>query len=235
MKALLIRVGIDSGAGGGLAPIFPDGSFDYIPIPEYAHSVESRRYCTEKGRSGIPFEEFVPKRYKRWKLHYDPEFNTNTYGDYKGKRMNVVEKGDIIAFYAGLVTMEKTGGPWVKTKETGLYLIGKIVVSDILHVNNPISKDEVLTRKLNLNAHFKRRSDSDYYICKGSSTKSGLLDKAVRISEKKTDVRGHPYHAVSPKMEKLLGVSGSIQRSIPVRIIREEKHLRNLRKLLNIT
>jgi len=77
MKALLIRVGIDSGAGGGLAPIFPDGSFDYIPIPEDAHSVESRRYCTEKGRSGICFSEFVPKKNKRRKLHYDPEFQTN--------------------------------------------------------------------------------------------------------------------------------------------------------------
>lgn len=234
MKALLIRVGIDSGAGGGLAPVFPDGSFDYIPIPEDAPSVENRRYCSEKGRSGISFSEFVPKKYRIRRLHYDPEFQTNTYGDYKGKRMNIVEKGDIIAFYAGLVTMKKYEMGWCKTKETGLYLIGKIVVSDILHVNHSVSKDEVLTRKLNLNAHFKRRSDSDYYICKGFSTKSGLLDKAVSISKKKTDVRGHPYHAVSPKMEKLLGVSGSIQRSIPVRIIREEKYLRNLRKLLSI-
>jgi hypothetical protein len=234
MKALLIRVGIDSGAGGGLAPVFPDGSFEYIPIPEDANSVESRRYCTEEGRSGILFSEFVPKKYRRRKLHYDPEFQTNTYGDYKVKRMNIVEKGDIIAFYAGLVTMEGYGVGWVKTKETGLYLIGKIVVSDILHVNHSISKDEVLSRKLNLNAHFKRHNDSNYYICKGFSTKSGLLDKAVPISKKKTDVRGHPYHAVSPKMEKLLGISGSIQRSVPVRIIREKRHLRNLQKLLNL-
>src|SRR5207237_1564496 len=33
-KALLLRVGIDRGAGGILAPIFPDGSFEYVPPPE---------------------------------------------------------------------------------------------------------------------------------------------------------------------------------------------------------
>lgn len=34
MKAMLLRVGIDKGCGGVLAPIFEDGSFEYIPIPE---------------------------------------------------------------------------------------------------------------------------------------------------------------------------------------------------------
>jgi Nucleotide modification associated domain 3 len=33
-KALLLRVGIDRGTGGGLGPIFPDGTFEYVPIPE---------------------------------------------------------------------------------------------------------------------------------------------------------------------------------------------------------
>ena len=34
MNALLLRVGIDKGCGGTLAPIFDDGSFEFVPIPE---------------------------------------------------------------------------------------------------------------------------------------------------------------------------------------------------------
>ena len=33
-KALLLRVGINRGTGSALAPIFADGSFEDIPIPE---------------------------------------------------------------------------------------------------------------------------------------------------------------------------------------------------------
>ncbi len=33
-KALLLRVGLDRGTGGALGPIYPDGTFEYIPIPE---------------------------------------------------------------------------------------------------------------------------------------------------------------------------------------------------------
>jgi hypothetical protein len=34
MKALLLRVGIDKGSGGIYGPIFDDGSFEFVPIPE---------------------------------------------------------------------------------------------------------------------------------------------------------------------------------------------------------
>lgn len=36
MKAMLLRVGIDTGYGGTLGPIFEDGSFEFVPIPELA-------------------------------------------------------------------------------------------------------------------------------------------------------------------------------------------------------
>ena len=45
MKALLLRVGIDKGTDGALAPIFKDGSFEYIPISEGdPESKEDRTY-----------------------------------------------------------------------------------------------------------------------------------------------------------------------------------------------
>lgn len=42
---MLLRVGIDKGCGGALSPIFKDGSFEYIPIPELDHDTrETRTY-----------------------------------------------------------------------------------------------------------------------------------------------------------------------------------------------
>jgi hypothetical protein len=61
---------------------------------------------------------------------------------------------------------------------------------------------------------------------------SKILDKAIPISDYKLDKRGRPYHVVSLQYEKLLGISGSIQRSIPPRFIREKKFLINLMKIL---
>lgn len=34
MKVALLRVGIDSGSGGIDGPVFSDGSFEYLPIPD---------------------------------------------------------------------------------------------------------------------------------------------------------------------------------------------------------
>ena len=34
MQVVLLRVGIDTGSGGILGPLFSDGSFEYIPIPD---------------------------------------------------------------------------------------------------------------------------------------------------------------------------------------------------------
>ena len=46
MKGLLLRVGIDKGSGGCLAPIFRDRSFEYIPIPETLATTERKVYAT---------------------------------------------------------------------------------------------------------------------------------------------------------------------------------------------
>ena len=59
MKAMLLRIGIDSTAGGALGPIFDDGSFEYIPIPEGCDSGERKTYRNIIGRKGKPLSEFL--------------------------------------------------------------------------------------------------------------------------------------------------------------------------------
>ena len=34
MKIVMLRVGIDTGSGGMHGPLFQDGTFEYIPIPD---------------------------------------------------------------------------------------------------------------------------------------------------------------------------------------------------------
>lgn len=67
-------------------------------------------------------------------------------------------------------------------------------------------------------------------IVKGNDS-SRLLKHAVVISEKKLNKIGRNYHAVSKEMETLLGIGGSIQRSIPPRFV-IGYHLENLKDLL---
>ena len=55
-KAVLLRVGIDSGSGGIQGPLFKDGSFEYICIPD-KKGVSRHKYGTCIGRNGLAHSE----------------------------------------------------------------------------------------------------------------------------------------------------------------------------------
>lgn len=233
MKAVLLRVGIDKGCGGALAPIFSDGSFEYIPIPESdSLSSESRTFANTRGRTGKSFASYLPPKIKNEKMHFDPEFETFTYGDPSTKRNYLLKlgEGDLLVFYAGLTPHEN------QTNPEALYLIGYFTVDRVVDFN--LLSEKELIEKLKQysgNAHLKRKSDlQDLVIVVGDKQKSQLLHRAVLISQRKPDRRGRPYHAVSGEMEELLGIRGSIQRSIPPRIIADQDKINNLKKLLAI-
>src|SRR3989304_10396214 len=105
-RILLLRVGMDLGFGG-LGPLFADGRFEYVPIPENPQKASSRSlYFSEiLARSGGTLDRFVPARYRAGPAHYDPEFDTFTYGDpTRNKRRQLLRlaQNDILVFYAGL-------------------------------------------------------------------------------------------------------------------------------------
>lgn len=84
MNVVLVRVGIDTGCGGIHSPIFSNGEFEFVPIPD-SHSVDERTYGNAKGRAGRAFVEYFPDRkrdsMRSQSMHVDPEFETFTYGD----------------------------------------------------------------------------------------------------------------------------------------------------------
>lgn len=230
MKAMLLRVGIDKGSDGLLAPRFRDGSFEYIPLSEKdSQSGESRTFHDLKGRNGDKVSEYLPEKVVNRKIHHDPEFDTFSYADEgrKGQLLQKLEKGDYLVFYAGLTSQEDG--------KDGLYIIGYLVVEGILEWGK-LDQDlrHKLERKYPTNSHLKRPRTRGVVLVVGDKKKSKLLVKALPLSSPKPDKRGRPYHAVSPAMEELLGIKGSIQRSIPPRFIEDPRYLENLLNILEV-
>ncbi|MDI6644593.1 MAG: hypothetical protein QME14_05985 [Methanobacteriaceae archaeon] len=67
------------------------------------NSHENRTYANTKGRFGRYLSYYLPEKIKNKKIHFDPEFQTFTYGDIKtkAKYLSKLNKDDLIVFYAG--------------------------------------------------------------------------------------------------------------------------------------
>ena len=178
MKAVLLRVGIDSQYGGNVGPIFEDGSFEYVPIPEDEKTTEERTYSDTKGRSGELFSTFVGKIFKNMKIHFDPEFETFTYGDHltKSKIFARMDKNDYLIFYSGLKPYRNVSYP------RGLYIIGYFCIDTVFIYDDLLNN--TTKEKLKNNAHIKRGDNArDTVILKGFPEKSRLLKKVIHISK----------------------------------------------------
>jgi hypothetical protein len=229
---MLLRVGIDKGTDGVLAPIFSDGSFEYIPLSEKnENTAEKKTFENTMGRNGVQFSDFLPEKIRNRKMHLDPEFETFTYGDQtvKTNYLLKLEHKDLLVFYAGLTPYKNS------EYEEALYIIGYFSVRTVTDFK---ILDEVEIQKksehYNNNSHIKSGGLENLVVVEGDHKKSKLLEKAVLISEKKLNKIGRNYHAVSPEMEEILGISGSIQRSIPPRFVTREDKLKNLERMLDL-
>ena len=82
MKAVLLRAGMDKCCCSQVSPIFEDGSFEFIPIPELYAPRPSLTMCSQKrGRHGQMPSTYLPTKFHNLYIHDDPEFTTYTYGD----------------------------------------------------------------------------------------------------------------------------------------------------------
>ncbi len=230
MKAMLLRVGMDKGTDGALAPLFSDGSFIYIPPSEWdSASREERTYRTMIGWNGCPLATYLPPRIGSHKPHDDPEFVTCTYGDASAKRRYLLrlQEGDLLVFYAGLQ-------PVRRHVMARLYLIGYLTIERVIDFNtlSPRQVTQGLGQYPN-NAHAKRTTPADnLVIVAGDYTRSGLLRRAVCISEGRAMKNGRVGQALSQKCEQLLGIRGFIERSMPPRIVEGERSIRAVSDLL---
>ena len=204
MKALLLRVGIDKGSGGCLAPIFEDGSFEYIPIPERQATNESRVYTDLFGRNGNPIIDFIPKKIHHSPPHFDPEFETFTYGDptrNKSRQLAKLVPEDLLVFYAGLEPINKMNKP-------SLYIIGYFTVKQVYDFTKiPHKKQNTVLNKLQNNAHTKRKYlDEGLVIVQGNPENSRLLKLARPLGDNNDNI--------SSDLKSIIGYSVNIRRAI---------------------
>jgi hypothetical protein len=107
MKIAMLRIGVDAGSGGMQGPLFQDGSFEYIPIPD-SSGVDKRTYGNTSGLKGRKLVEYFPEsrqpKMADCSIHFDPEFVTFTYGDPTPPKAGLrrLENGDMLVFYCGL-------------------------------------------------------------------------------------------------------------------------------------
>lgn len=223
-KAVLLRVGIDSGSGGIQSPLFKDGSFEFVCIPD-GYEVGKHTYGNCIGRNGIPHSNYFPTRQQekvaQQAVHLDPEFTTFTYGDPTAPKrlLRTLEKGDYLIFYCGLQEWDEETG-WNRKTPPALYLVGYFVVK-LAGMTTDFSR-EMLKNEFGENFHvrypsvFKQQQDRLVLVKGGRGSR--MLKKAYRISVEGRDRAGKPLKVLSPAMRKVFGDFGghvSIQRSPP--------------------
>lgn len=218
MNIVLLRVGVDSGSGGIQGPVFADGSFELVPIPDNS-GCGICTYGNTCGLKGAPFAEYFPASRRSaihgQSMHVDPEFETFTYGDPTSPKAGLrrLQRGDMLAFYAGL-------SGWDHACDPALYLIGYFVVEWAgLATDLP---EEELQERCGKNFHVMHdelyRKQRDRLVLVKGGNGSRLLRRAHCINTMSQNKAGQPLKVLSPEAQDVFGSFGgriSIQRSTP--------------------
>ena len=210
---------------GYCGPIFKDSTFEYIPIPEWSpNPLDPITYanCPSRNTSyGKSLADFLDTdvapydnednplnldtegpviRARNLHVHFDPEFTTNTFGDYwmadKGRLspeiLNSFQMGNevYLIFYAGLSPYSEqvygNNRPINSLKsyqrlKKNAYLIGYFRIAEILDTAE--KGKQGIPDSFRNNAHYKRQEeDKTPVIIRGDDT-SKLLRKAIPLNE----------------------------------------------------
>jgi hypothetical protein len=217
LRIALLRVGIDSGSGGIDSPLFADGTFEFMPIPD-ATGLDERTYGNQMARGGQPLSDFFPSArqamMRSQSIHLDPEFTSFTYGDPTSPKAGLrrLAVGDLLVFYAGLC------GYGCDTP-SGLYLIGYFGIA-FAGVARELTGEQL--RACANNFHVRHESvflsQRDRLVLVKGGSGSRLLTRAVKIDALGRDRAGRPLKVLSKQMQQIFGnFEGklSFQRSPP--------------------
>ena len=182
-------------------PIFPDGSFEFLPIPEDRdlpgpHAVRYRD-LTSYRYPERDLEEYVPGRLWDRPAHNDPEFETFTYGDNcetspRAASLKRLELGDFLFFIARL--RQQPGHartpPLRQQEESGFYLVGFLEIEEVLRDVRSRPADDVISR-FQANAHVRRglteaKLWDRFWVFRGSR-RSRRFPRAVPVTRELAD------------------------------------------------
>ncbi len=207
-----------------LSPLFDDGTFEFITIPEepFAAGPHSVRYRDLRSHyePNESLDRWVPDRLLDAATHFDPEFGTNTYGDNcerapRAFGLKEARPGDLIFFLVRLARWR--GGRF--TGETGFCLIGFIEVESIFRAPaDPAGATSPV--RYAANAHIRRAMNDgrfwdEFWVFAGTD-RSTRFPRAVPVDRAFADrvlrtTAGGPYTWSKNRSE--LQVIGSYTRA----------------------
>jgi hypothetical protein len=209
MKALLVRVGVDSGKQGGLwnAPARSNTRhFVYVPIAERARfrpglatGYGDNRFGIQKALRKLGIG--LPPHLASAGMHLDPDYRYLTYGDVRGRAQQIrkLGKGDLLVFYS---SYSENGSP-----KSLIYALSGLYVVNCWKAASEISKKD-----WHKNAHTRIRPGSDQIVVFAKPIVSGRLRKYIPIGE----YRNRAYRVRRDILKAWGGLSvknGYIQRS----------------------
>lgn len=220
-KVFIINVGVNASHRDLRSPLYDDGTFTFVPIPEGPHY--GCFDCVPQYREILPPRALacVPPKYREWRAHDDPEFETYTYGDHpqtsrKAALLKRARPGDHLLFLVRLVRWHDDDLRW---GEAAFYIIADLVLEEVVwDVRTGTPKDEV--RTLARNAHVRRLDTSlgepGTAVFRGSSD-SRLLTRPLRFDRGLADrvmraANGQPWDWKPGRSE--LSTIGSYTRSV---------------------
>ena len=204
MASVAINVAANTNEPGFRGPLYPDGSFEYVPIPESKATAESVPTYGD-----LDLETDVSDVADR-PVHLDPLFpavggERYLYGDehgVKARPLSRLSAGDHVFFYATLTTT--CGGregdgeaglshpDWV-APEWGAYLIGHFELA-----RDPVTGEEYAALPaderavFDSNAHVKRAEFDARVLLLGDPDGSELYDTALPLSSPDAGVDPNP-------------------------------------------
>ncbi len=193
MRSVAINVGANTNEPGFRGPIYDDGRFEYIPIPESA---------TVRPEADVPTYGELDLRTDVTEVsdrpvHLDPTFagvhgcTSFTYGDphgVKARPLLDLEAGDYVFFYATLSTAGDAPPPWI-APEWGAYIIGHFrLASDPIDPEAFERLSAVDRARFETNAHLKRDPFDAAVLLDGDPDGSRLYETAIPLSGREAGV-----------------------------------------------
>lgn len=184
--SLAINIGANTNEPGFRAPVWADGRFEYIPIPESKSTAQS---VPTYGDLAPHLTSDIPEAVRETPVHLDPEFpeyphcERYTYGDEHGVKagpLSALSAGEYVFFYATLSVAEDA--EWLPPR-WGAFVIGQFRLA-----RDPVTGEQY--RDLSQeergvfanNAHVKRETNDARVLLLGDPGESRLYDRAVPLS-----------------------------------------------------
>lgn len=231
----IINVGANRSHSGLFSPLYEDGTFFFMPIPEEGTIPEPAKNQFPGCQALPTYAEFlgdsrvvphIHQRYLAKTVHNDPEFVTFTYGDNpegrakaRAANLTLLGKGDLLFFFAGLTAI----GSGKPVDPYRFYFVGFFEIIEVLRAVSAMPSPEQL-RVFGQNAHIKRgqtdpRFFRNFWVWKGSSN-SQRFQKAVPFDRELgakilLAPKGMPYDWPTDKADvQLLGTRARASRRI---------------------